>query len=451
MKIVIIGAGKVGAMLCEQLASENHSISIIDTSAEAVRNMTERFDVMGIIGNGATVEMQRDANVASSDLLIAATSQDEVNLLACVVGRKLGARNTIARVRNPEYASQMEFLKNDLGLSMTINPELEAAAEISRILRYPAAIKISPFARGRAEMIEVKLDENNPLVGLSLIAIRAKFQIKILVCAVMRGEDVFIPKGDFVLREGDRVTMIGAPKDVNAMFAKMGILTGKIKSVMIVGGGRICYYLTRQLLGMGVSVKIIDQNEARCRELCELLPEATVICGNGSNQELLISEGIDSMNAFVALTGLDEENMILSMYANECGVKKVISKVNNENLPVLLAKMGIDTVISPKRITANGIVRYARAMQNHRGGSIETLYKLLDGRAEAIDFRVTDDAPVIGKPLREIKFKPQVLVASVVKRGTVVIADGSTVIEPGDDVIVISGKEMIQKIKDVVL
>ncbi|MBQ7625185.1 MAG: Trk system potassium transporter TrkA [Clostridia bacterium] len=450
MKTVIVGAGKVGSILCEQLASENHDIAVIDVDADAVRAMTDRFDVMGIIGNGATVEIQREAGVASADLLIAASPLDEINLLACIVARRLGARHTIARVRNPEYASQMEFLKTDLGLSMTINPELEAAAEISRVMRYPAALKISPFARGRAELIEIKLEPGNPIIGISLMALRAKYQIRILVGAVLRGEEVFIPKGDFILREGDRVVILGAPRDVNAFFGKIGILTGRTKSVMIVGGGRICYYLTRQLLTMGVSVKIIEQDADRCRELCETLPDATVICGNGSNQELLISEGLTSTGAFVALTGLDEENMIIAMYAHETGVKKVLAKVNNENLPVLMQKMGLDTVISPKRITANGIIRYARAMQNNRGGSIETLYKLLDDRAEAIDFRVKADAPIIGKPLKDFKFKPQTLIACVVRRGQPQIADGSTVIEAGDDIIVISGREMLTKIKDII-
>ena len=451
MKIIIVGTGKVGSILVEQLSSENHDIIVIDKNADALKQITERYDVMGIIGNGATVEVQKDAGVEKADLLIATTDLDECNLLACLLARNLGARHTIARVRNPEYASQMSYLRNDLGLSMTINPELEAAAEISRVLRYPSALKINPFARGRVEMIEIKVAEDSPIAGLSLIQLRNKSQQKILVCAVDREDDFFIPGGNFVLQPGDRITLIGTPSDVNAFFEKIGILQGKIKSVMIVGAGKIGYYLTRQLLGMKIAVKVIDQNPVRCREICELLPEATVICGNGSDQELLTAEGIHTTDSFVALTGLDEENMVISVCANTAGVKKVITKVNNISLAPVLDQLSLDTVISPKRLTADRIVRYARAMQSSADSRIETLYKLIDGKAEAVEFRVAGDSEVLNKPIKDLKFKPQILIACIVRQGTTIIADGSTVIQKGDSVIVISGREALNSIEEILL
>ena len=451
MKIIIVGTGKVGSILVEQLSSENHDIIVIDNNADTLKNITSRYDVMGIVGNGATVEVQKEADVQKSDLLIATTNLDECNLLACLVARNLGVRHTIARVRNPEYASQMSFLRNDLGLSMTINPELEAAAEISRVLRYPSALKINPFARGKVEMVEIKVLEDSPVAGLSLIQLRQKYQLKILVCAVARGDELFVPGGNFVLQEGDRITLIGTPADVDTFFGKIGIVQKKIKSVMIVGAGKIGYYLTRQLLSMKIAVKVVDQNPARCRELCELLPEATVICGNGSDQELLTAEGLHTTDAFVALTGLDEENMVISVCANTAGVKKVIAKVNNISLASVLNQLGLDTVISPKRLTADRIVKYARSMQSFEDSKIETLHKLLDGKAEAVEFRVSAEADILGKPLKDFKFKPQILIACVVRQGAAIIADGNTVIQEGDNVIVISGREALNNIEEILL
>ena len=451
MKIAIVGAGKVGSMLVEQLSGEDHDIVVIDNNPDALKQNTERYDVMGLLGNGATVDIQKEAGVDKADLLVATTSLDECNLLACLVAKNIGVRHTIARVRNPEYASQVDFLKNDLGLSMTINPELEAAAEISRVLRYPSALKVTPFARGRVEMVEFKLNEDNPLVGMNLIQIRNKYQLRILVAAVVRDDTLNVPGGNFVLEAGDRVTIVGAPYDIHALFGKLKLLKGKIKSVMIVGGGKICHYLTQQLLKMDISVKIIERNPERCRELCESLPEATVICGNGSDQELLASEGLHSTDSFVALTGLDEENMVISVCASAAGVRKVIAKVNNVSLADVLGKLGLDTVISPKMITANNIVRYARAMQPHGDSTLEALYKFADGRAEAIDFRVSGESDLIGKPLKEFKFKPQILIACIVRRGTAIIADGNTEIRKGDDVIVISGRESLHTIEEILL
>ena len=451
MKIIIVGTGKVGSILVEQLSSENHDIVVIDTNADALKQITERYDVMGIIGNGATVEVQREAGVDKTDLLIATTNLDECNLLACLVARNLGARHTIARVRNPEYASQMAYLKNDLGISMTINPELEASAEISRVLRYPSALKINPFARGRVEMVEIKIQDDSPIAGMSLFQLRNKYQLKILLCAVARGDELYVPGGSFVLQEGDRITLIGTPADVDTFFGKIGIVKTKIKSVMIVGAGKIGYYLTRQLLSMKISVKIIDQDPVRCRELCELLPDATVICGNGSDQELLTAEGLHSTDSFVALTGLDEENMIISVCANTVGVKKVIAKVNNISLAPVLNQLGLDTVISPKRLTADRIVKYARCMQNYEDSKIETLHKLLDGKAEAVEFHVSGEADICGKPLKDFKFKPQILIACIVRQGTTIIADGNTVIQKGDNVIVISGMGALNNIEEILL
>lgn len=451
MKIVVVGDGKVGHMLVQQLSQENHDVVVIDNNANALKKATDQYDVMGVLGNGATYSVQLEAGVDKADMLIAATSLDERNILCCIVAKKLGVKYTVARVRNPEYSEQMRYIENELSLAMHINPELAAAEEISRVLRYPAATKISPFARDRVEMAEFILTGDSPLNGMALYEFKNRYQLKILVCAVQRGNDVIIPAGDFVLQAHDRITIVSSAKDINTFFEKVIRAKYKVKNVMIVGGSRIAYYLTRQLLDMGIRVKIIDKEESRCRELCELLPNVRTIHGDARSKELLQEEGIENTDAFVTLTGFDEENIILSMYAMACKVPKVISKVNDFNLPDIMDKIGLDIIISPKMIVSDQIVGYVRAMQNSEGNPMETLYKLLDGKLEALGFQVRGDYPFLGVPLKDLKLRPQTLVACVVRHGRTIIADGGTTIEKNDHVVIVTLSEKIKDIRDIMV
>nr|WP_122012138.1 Trk system potassium transporter TrkA [Maliibacterium massiliense] len=450
MKIVIVGDGKVGSTLAQQLSQEMHDIVVIDNDAGALNHSIDQMDVMGIVGNGASYAVQQEAGVDRADVLIAATSSDERNLICCMVAKNLGAKRTIARVRNPEYSQQMHLLKEELGLSLCINPELAAAGEISRILRCPAATKIHPFARGRAELVDFSIDENSPLAGMPLHRLKSAYRCDLLVCAVLRGEEVFIPDGAFVLAAHDKISVVAAPRQVNSFFDKISLARYKVKDVMIAGGSRIAYYLARQLGEMGVRVRIIDNDPARCRELCELLPDTRVLLGDASDQELLQEEGIEQMDAFVTLTGYDEVNIILSMYASACRVPKVITKVNSVTFPGLMEKIGLDIVISPKALTADVIVGYVRAMQNSEGSAMETMYKLLGGRMEALDFHVrAGDHPILGIPLKDLHTKAQTLIACIVRDGRTIIPNGQTTIEKGDHVILLTGNGMLRNLKDV--
>ncbi|OQB23940.1 MAG: Trk system potassium uptake protein TrkA [Firmicutes bacterium ADurb.Bin182] len=450
MKIIIVGDGKVGYTLTDKLSREGHDVTVIDNNPAALKNTTDRHDVIGIAGNGATFSVQQEAGADKADLLIAATSADELNLLCCMVAKKLGTQHTIARVRNPEYSEQMSYLKDELYLSMHINPELAAAEEISRILRFPSVIKIEPFSKGKAELVEIRLAEGNPLIGVSLNALQNKFQVKVLVCAVKRGEAVYIPKGDFVLEENDKISISASPSEISALFRKLNLVQYKVKNVMIAGGGRIAYYLTRQLATMGIKVKIIENDPERCRELTSLLPATMVIYSNASDKEMLHEEGLEDMDAFVALTGLDEENIIISLYASACGVPKVITKVSNIAFPAMLEKLGLDTVVSPKDITADQIVRYVRAMENSVGSSMESLYKIANGEVEAMEFRIRSGLPFLGTPLKDLRLKKEVLIACIVRNGKTIIPGGNTTIEAGDSVIVVTANEDVRDLMDIV-
>lgn len=449
MKIIIAGDGKVGYTLTEQLSMEGHDVTVIDNNPAALKIATDRHDIIGIEGNGANYFVQLEAGADKADLLIAATSTDELNLLCCIIAKKLGTKHTIARVRNPEYSEQMSLLQDELRLSMHINPELAAADEISRILRFPFAIKIEPFAGGRVELVEIRLMEDNPLIGLALWELPTKFQVKVLVCAVRRGDQVFIPSGDFVLEENDKVTLTAAPDEIITFFKKIKLIHLKVKNVMIAGGSRIAYYLARQLEPIGIRVKIIESDLKRCHELTELMPEAMIIHANASDWEMLHEEGIDDMDAFVALTGMDEENIILSIYASACCVPKIITKVSNITFPAMLDKMGLDTVISPKTITADHIIRYVRAMQNSEGSPVETLYRIANEGAEALEFIVKPGCAFTGIPLKDLELKTQILIACIVRNGKAIVASGNTTIETGDNVVVVTKNNALRDFQDI--
>ena len=451
MRIVIVGAGKVGGALAAQLANE-HRVTVIDQQQHLIDNIINFCDVMGICGNGASYAVQKEAGTDKADLLIATTSSDEINILACLVAKKMGVAHTIARIRNPEYEVQLRFMRGELGLSMAINPEKAAAREIARVLRFPTAMKIEPFSKGRLELVEYRMPENSALNGTRLLDLYKNIRIKVLVCAVSRKGETIIPSGDFRLQSGDILYLTASPDQLADFFRHLGVLRKQASRVMIVGASKMCYYLAEELLGMGMNVKIIDRDEKRCIQMSEQLPKALVIVGDGTDSELLQEEGISQADAFVAITGVDEANILMSMTAakqsEDC---KVVAKINRHSLVELVSNEEmIDSVVSAQSVTTALILRYIRAMENASGANIRTLYRLVDGAIEALEFRVDREVPFIGTPLKDLQFKNGVLIAGIVRRnGEIVIPGGNDVLNAGDDVIVVTNTEHLQDIRDI--
>lgn len=449
MKVVVVGDGKVGGTLTEQLSREGHDVTVIDKNRKVVDGAANVLDVMAICGNGASHLVQIEAGVPKADLLIAATNSDELNMLCCLVAKKLGARHTIARVRNPEYNDQLEYMREELGLSMAINPEYAAAREMFRMLRFPSALRIETFSRGKIELVEIRLREGSALDGLCLRDLAGRYKVKVLVCAVERGDEVIIPSGEFVLAPGDRINLAAAPVEIEKFFRALDILKQEARSVMIVGGSRVAYYLARMMLEIGVRVKIIDRDPQRCSELCGLLPKAIIIQGDGADQDLLLEEGIAETDAFVALTGIDEENIILSMYAASQKTGKVISKVNRSSLIPLVQGTGLESIISPKEITANRIISFVRALQNSLGSNVETLYKVVGGRVEALEFRAKENSPLIGIPLKDLRFRPNLLIAGIARGRSTIFPGGDDAIRADDRVIVVTTNTQLRDLSDI--
>jgi len=450
MKVVIVGDGKVGSTIARQLSGEGHDIIVIDNNTKVLDTASQTMDIMSVEGNGASMAVQKRAGVPEADLLIAATSLDEVNMLSCLVGKKVGVKNTIARVRNPEYYEQIRELKEELGLSMAVNPELAAAMEISRLLRFPSALKIEMFARGRVELVEIKIAHGSVLDGMPLWAIYKEFQVKVLICAVQRGGEVFIPSGDFVLQEGDKINLTAPHMEITKFFRTIGIFRTGVKSVMILGGGRLAYYLAKDLISMHVRVKIIEMDYNRCEYLCEMLPEAVIIHGDGTDKDLLMEEGLDKTDALVCLTGMDEENIVVALYGKARKVSKVIAKINRISFNEILDNLDIDGFISPKTIAANNIVRYVRAMQNSAGSSnVEALHRLVNGQVEALEFKVKKASPVVGIPLKDLKTRSGVLVATIIRGNRIIIPGGNDAIEEGDSVIIVTTHKHLMDLKDI--
>lgn len=439
MRIIIIGAGKVGSTLASQLVKEGHEVIVMDTNQERLDELQNRIDIITLCGNGASKEYLEEAEVAESDLVIAATSADEVNILSCFIARQIGAPKTIARVRNPEYRNQLELMKEELGLSMIVNPELSAASEISRILRFPSANDVELFCRGHVELVEYTIGKDCPLCELSLKEIYVKYKIRVLICAVRRGDDITIPKGEFVLKEGDKINITASPKNIHDFFEAIGSFKRPVKSVMIVGGSMIAYYLAKQLSDMNIDVKIVDMNTKRCEELSEMLPKASIVCANATENDLLLEEGIMDFDGFVALTGLDEMNIIYGMYAKTKNVEKIITKVHHLSFPEVIESSGIESVVSPKLITAERISSYVRAIQNsYSKNKVESLRRIVDNRIEALEFIVREDESFIGIPLKDLPIKDNVLVAAIVRHGKTIIPGGLDTIKKGDSVVVIT-------------
>lgn len=452
MKIVIVGLGKVGKALTRQLSHDQHDIVVIDPHPDVVEEIGNIYDVRGVVGNGACYDVQAEAFEDGADLLIAATSSDEINIVSCLVAKKIGTRHTIARIRTPEYEKQLRFMRDELGLSMVINPEKATAREIARVLRFPNAIKLEQFSKQRIELAEYRLNAGNPLCGLQLADLYANLRVKILICAVARGREITIPSGDFVLKEGDKIYLTASPGSLEEFFRRLGLFKAKATNVMIVGASRIAYYLTNELRAMHAQVTVIDSNLSRCQELSEKLPNALIIHGDAADSELLDEEGIEEMDAFVALTGLDETNIILSMYASQYDRCKVVAKINRANFADLVAAKGVvDSVVATGSVTTEEILQYVRAMQNSFGSNVKTLHRIVDERVEALEFGVTDSLPFAGVPLKDLNLKKGILIAGIVRpNGEVIIPSGKDSMQAGDDVIVVTTKTDLSDLRDIV-
>ena len=449
MKIIIVGCGNVGATLAEQLSKEKHDITVIDCRQQAVEAVTNVCDVMGIIGNGASFNAQTDAGIADADLMIAVTGSDELNLLCCLIAKKAGHASTIARVRNPIYNNEIDFIRESIGLSMIINPELAAATEISRILRFPSAIKIDTFAKGRAELLKFKLKPEFRLDGKSIVEINMKGKHNILVAGVERGEQVFIPNGDFVLQNGDLVSILASPKNASAFFKSIGLKTNQVRNCMIVGGGTIAIFLARMLLEMKMRVVIIEQSKERCELLADLLPDATVVNGDGTSKNLLFEENLENAEAFVALTNMDEENILLRMFAERMSHAKVVTKVNRVAFDDITDELELGSLIHPKYITTDRILQYTRATQNSIGSNVETLYHILDSKAEALEFVIRENSSVVGVELKDLRLKNNLLVGCINRGGKVLIPRGDDCLMVGDTVVVVTSQKCLRDIEDI--
>lgn len=451
MNIIIVGCGKVGQALVEQLNDEGNDITVIDKVAEKVNDVSSRCDVMGVIGNGATHSVQREAGIDSANLLIAVTGSDELNLLCCLIAKKAGNCHTIARVRNPEYYSESQFLKDELGLAMVINPELAAASEIARVLRFPSAIKIDVFGRGRVELLKFRLPENSPLAGCAVREIVTKLHCDVLVCTVERGEEVLIANGDLVFEEKDIISIVAATRKAGEFFRKIKYKMNSVKDVMVVGGGEIGHYMCEQLIRSGMSVKLIEKDPDRCEALCATLDDGvSIINGDASDQNILIESGLEQTGAFVALTNLDEENILLSLFAKSVCDCKCVTKVNRIGFDNVISKLDLDTIINPKSITSDTIVRYVRAMNSSRGSNMETLYNVIKGKVEAAEFIIKEDSPVVDVPLMELDLKPDVLVAAILRDKKVMIPRGHDSLQIGDAVIIVSRQIGLRNITDII-
>lgn len=449
MRIIIVGCGKVGATITEQLSMEGHDIAVIDTNSDVIHDVTNNYDVMGVVGNGGSYSVQKEAGIEETDLLIAVTHSDELNLLCCLIAKKAGNCNTIARVRNPIYNKEIGFIKEELGLSMTINPEYAAATEIARILRFPSAIEIDSFAKGRVELLKFVVEEGSMLCNRSLIEISREVRSDVLICAVERGEEVTIPNGSFVLKKNDTISIVASARNARDFLKKIGVETHQVKNTMIVGGGTIAFYLAEQLLSMGINVKIIEKDRERCEFLSELLPKAVIINGDASNQDVLLEEGVAYCESFVSLTGIDEGNIFLSLFAKGCSKAKLITKINRIAFDDIINTFNLGTLIYPKYITSEYIIRYVRAMQNSIGSNVETLYRIIENKVEALEFIISEDAPVAGIPIEQLNLKENILIACITHKGEIITPNGKSQINVGDSVIIVTTEKGLQDIKDI--
>ncbi|MCR5666395.1 MAG: Trk system potassium transporter TrkA [Eubacterium sp.] len=450
MQIIVVGCGNVGKTLIEQLVKEGHDVTAVDLDKSRVEQVVREYDVMGYIGNAGSRAMLVEAGIKNADVLLAVTASDELNLLCCLIARKAGNCKTIARVRNPIYTlEEVSFIKEELGLSLIINPEMAAAHEIARLIKYPSAIRVENFAKGRLDLLGCKVQEGSELVGCALMDIAAKHKVNMLVVAVQRGGDVVIPNGQYVIEEGDVLYFVAEPTEVLRSMKKLGNVNRKVHKVMIIGGGETTVYLSKHLLNMGIDVTIIESSKERCGELNELLPEALVIHGDGTDRELLLEEGIESMNIVVAWTNFDEENIMLSLYAQQHAGAKAITKIHKIEHDEILQTLDMGSVCYPKKITAERILQYIRAMNNSMGSNVETLYQLLDDKVEVLEFVVGSEHPFLGIPLEKLHLKKNLLIACIVRSGKLIIPGGKDEIRMNDSVVVVTRERGLKCISDI--
>ena len=449
MKIIVVGCGKVGAALIAQLSKEGHDISVIDVDSGVVTDISNNYDVLGLVGNGASHAVQMEAGIETADLLIAATDSDELNLLCCLIAKKAGGCNTIARVRNPVYNGEIGFIKEELGLFLTVNPEMAAATEAARVLRFPSAVQIETFAKGRVEIVKVRIPEGSVLDNCPLAQIHKRTGTDVLICTVERGGQVEIPNGAFVLKAGDVISIVASKQNTRDFVSRIGLKSRRVRDCMIIGGGKIAFYLAQQLIESGIRVKIIEKDRDRCEELCAALPKAVIINADAANQHILMEEGVRECESFVTLTGMDEENLFLSLFAQECSKAKVITKVDRLDFDEIIKRLDLGTLVHPKNITADNIIRYVRAMQNSIGSNVESLYKIIENKVEALEFKIQPDSPVVGIPLSQLKVKPGVLIACITTDGKTAIPNGNSKIKEGDSVVVVTSHLGFGDIRDI--
>lgn len=449
MKIVIIGLGTIGRTILQSLSGEEHTITIIDENKNLIEDLIEKYDVFGVVGNGACMDIQNEANVKDADIVIALTRNDELNIFACLVAKRLGVKNTVARVRNPAYRNQIVEMKDDLGISMVVNPEKETANEIFNMINLPSVARIEHFAEGKVLLVEVIAARGCSLIGESLISLGRKLTSRVLICAVQRGNTVIIPSGDFTIQEGDKIHFTADEKKLGDFLAETNLVKSPFKNIMIVGGGRIGYYLADALSQKKYAVKLIEKNMSRAEDLAEMLPRVVVACGNGTQHDLLMEEGISAMDAFVALTDNDEENIIVSMFANKKHVKKTITRIYADDLFGMLDELGINNNVSPKNIVASRIISYVRALANSRGSNVLTLYRLVNSQVEALEFSAKAPERIYDKPLKELTIKKNCLIACIIRNNEVIIPKGDSMIKLGDNVVVVTTHKNFDDLTDV--
>ena len=450
MKIIIVGCGKVGRKLAEWLSQEKeHDITVVDLKYDVTQDVINEYDIMGVVGSGANRETLIEAGVKNADILIAVTGSDELNLLTCLIAKKIGKCQTIARVRKPEYSSELELFKADLGLDMIINPEQAAAKVMARVLRFPSAREIDSFAKEKVEILKFRINEESVLNNLKIADMSQKLNCDILVCGVERDEKAFIPNGDFVLKSGDLISIVASLQNCIFFFKKIGLKTNAVKDTIIVGGGDTGYYLAKQLVETGIKVKIIEKDQKRCEELCSLLPKATIINADGTEKNVLMEEGIERSDSFVSLTNIDEENIMLSLFARSKMSGKLITKINRIDYDEVISGLNLDTIIYPKNITAENILRFVRAKKNSIGSNIETMHVILDGKAEALEFGIKENSPILNKTLSELNLKSNILIACINRNGKIIIPKGSDVINAGDTVIIVTTRTGFKDISDI--
>jgi len=451
MKIVVAGCGKIGTTIISSLVEEGHDIIALDISPEALEEITNIYDVMCICGASTDCDTLSEAGVQQAELFVSVTGSDEINMLSCFLAKRMGAKNTISRIRSPHYnESSLGFIKQQLDLNVSINPEFMVARELYDILKFPSAVNIETFSARQFEMIELRLKPDSLFDSMSLSEIRKKYPGNYLIGTVQRDEEIFIPDGNFVLHGGDKIGLTASPAEIQKLLKRLGLFQKQAKSVMILGASTTAYYLAKALLASGHTVKIIDKDRERCEEISNKLPGAIIIFGDGAQQELLLEEGISSTDAFISLTGIDEENILISIFANTQNVPKVITKVNRSELASMAERLGLDTIVSPKKVVSDILSRHARAIENSLGSNVEKLYKLLDGKAEALEFKVQNDFMYQQIPLKDMKLKSNTLIAGIIRNKKPFIPSGNDFILAGDRVVVLSAGHQMNDLADII-